>query len=390
MKLSKDTTVVLYINHYMTRGKNSEETDQKTINFLLDKTKKIIFIGNPFPNSTFKETIMESYVNGRQVRDERVPTWKGPEILQYLNHILITYWLLLKAGLRYDLCIAHEDLSFFILYPLRLLGIINRIVYYSVDYVPQRFPNPLLNKIYHFLDRFACKHSDLNWVMVKEQIKIRRRNGITKKNSSPFALASVGYNLKLINVRPVDKIDFYNIIFAGALLENSGPHLGILALPLILKKIPKIHYTIVGKGVFDGELKRLVKKLHLEKRVKFTGYIESFADLTEILSKGSIGLAPFVPKSNSLSYYSDPSKIKLYLVCGLPVITTKVTTIAPLIKKTGAGIVIEYDEKNLCRAIEYLLNNRGRYESYKQAAIKLSEKYDIDNILTEAFKKIPN
>lgn len=389
MKLSKDTTTVLYINHYVTRGKNSEETDQKTMNFLLDKTKKIIFIGNPFPISPFEETIMESYENGRLVKEERVPTWKGPEILQYLNHILITYWLLLKVGLRYDLCIAHENLSFFILYPLRLLGIINRIVYYSVDYVPQRFPNLLLNKIYHFLDRFACKHSDLNWVMVKEQIKIRRRNGITKKNSSPFALAPVGYNFKLINIKPVDKIDFYNLIFAGALLENSGPHLGIKALPLLLKRFPKIHYTIIGRGIFENELKNLVKNLRLEKKVKFTGYIEEFADLTEILSRASIGLAPFVPNPKSLSFYSDPSKIKLYLVCGLPVITTNVTTIAPLINKSKAGKVIEYSEENLYKAIVEMLSNIKEYKLYKDAAIKLSEKFDIDNILTEAVNQIP-
>lgn len=389
MKLSKDTTTVLYINHYVTRGKNSEETDQKTINFLLDKTKKIVFIGNPFPTSLFKETIMESYKNGRLVKDEKIPIWKGPEILQYINHILITYWLLLKVGLRYDLCIAHENLSFFILYPLRLLGIIKRVVYYSVDYVPQRFPNLLLNKIYHFLDRFACKHSDLNWVMVKEQIEIRRKNGITKKNSSPFTLAPVGYNFKLIDIKPIDKIDFYNLIFAGALLENSGPHLGIKALPLILKKFPKIHYTIVGRGIFENELRRLVKNLKLKKKVKFTGYVERFEDLTEILSKASVGLAPFVPNPNSLSFYSDPSKIKLYLVCGLPVITTKVTTIAPLIQKAKAGKVIEYGEKELYKAIEEMLKDKKKYKYYKNAAIKLSEKYDIDYLLTKAVAKIP-
>lgn len=390
MKLSKDTTTVLYINHYMTRGKNSEETDQKTINFLLDKTKKIVFIGNPFPTSSFKETIMESYENGRLVEDVRIPIWKGPEIIQYLNHILITYWLLLKVGLRYDLCIAHENLSFFILYPLRLLGIINRLVYYSVDYAPQRFPNFLLNKIYHFLDRFACRHSDLNWVMVKEQIKIRRRNGITKKNSSPFALASVGYNFKLINIKPIDKIDFYSIIFAGALLENSGPQLGIEALPLLLKKFPKIHYTIVGRGAFETELRNLVKSLKLEKYVKFTGYVESFSDLCEILSKASIGLAPFVPNPDSLSFYSDPSKVKLYLVSGLPVITTNVTTIAPLIKKTKAGKVIKYNQKNLYQAIDEMLSDKKKYNFYKNAALKLSEKFDIDKILTKAVNQIPN
>lgn len=373
----------------MTRGINSEETDQKTINFLKEKIRRMIFIGNPFPTSTFKDTIMERYENGRLVKEEKVPTWKVPETLQYINHILITYWLLLKVGLRYDLCIAHENLSFFVLYPLRRLGIIKRIIYYSVDYTPKRFPNPLLNKIYHFLDRFACKHSDLNWVMVKEQITIRRKNGIAEKNSSPFTLVPVGYNFKLVTVKPAEKIDIYNIIFAGALLENAGPQLAIKALPLLLKKFPKIHYTIIGKGIFEKDLKTLVKKLGLENKVKFTGYIESFTDLVKTLSNASIGLAPFLPNPDSLSFYSDPSKIKLYLVSGLPVITTTVTTIAPFIKSSKAGIVIEYGEENLFQAISKMLSNINTYKLYKDSAIKLSKKYDIDNILTEAIKKIP-
>ena len=47
-------------------------------------------------------------------------------------------------------------------------------------------------------------------------------------------------------------------------------------------------------------------------------------------------------------------------------------------------------EKKLADAINFLLENKKRYVLYKKAAIALSQKYDIDNILTEAFKKIPN
>ncbi len=390
MKLLKGKTSVLLINHYMTRALGSEETDQRTLNFLSSKVKKVVHIAHPFPNSPFNQTIVEVFQDGKLIKEESIAIYKGPQIMQYLTHLFLNWWIFLKIHTRFDLCITLEDLSFISLYPFRFLGLIKKMVYYSVDFSPIRFKNPLLNKIYHFLDKFACTHSDMNWVMVEEQIKARKNRDMGKIQYSPFALAGIGYKRSLIKIKSADEIDFYNIIFAGALLENSGPHLGIQTLPLLLKKFPKIHYTIVGRGIFEGELKNLVKSLGLGKKIKFTGYVESFEDLTEILSKASIGLAPFVPNPNSLSYYSDPSKIKLYLVCGLPVITTKVTTIAPLIEKTGAGIVIEYNEKSLYEAIEYLLIDNKRYESYKKSAIKLSQKYDVDNILNKAFEKIPN
>lgn len=390
MNLSKDKTRVLLITHYITRAVGSEETDQRTLNYLLDKVEKIVYIAHPFPHSPFNQTIVEVYENGNLIKTEEIPIFKGPQILQYIIHILLNLWIVIKMHTIFDLSIALENLSFISLYPFRVLGVIKRIVYYSVDFVPQRFPDKTMNNIYHCIDRFSSSHSDINWVMVEEQITGRKNRDLGKAKYSPFALAPIGYNCELIKIKTAAQIDFYNIIFAGALLENSGPHLGIMALPSLLNKFPKIHYTIVGKGVFEGELKRLVSQLKLEKYVTFTGYIKSFKDLTKVLANASIGLAPFLPDPNSLSYYSDPSKIKLYLVSGLPVITTNVTTIAPVIKKSRAGLVINYDEKSLFEAVSFLLSDKKRYVLYKKAAISLSENYDIDKILRKAIERIPD
>ncbi len=389
MKLLKDKTRILLIGHYINRAEGSEETDQRTLNFILTRVKKVVYITHPFPNSIRQETIYEVYEDGKLQHKEAIPILKTLTTLQYFIHALLTIYLFIKSQCIFDLCICLEDLSFMTLFPFRLFGVVKRIVYYSVDFSPVRFRNPLLNNLYHFLDKFACTNSDLNWVMVEEQIKARENRDKDVKYSK-FALAPIGYKRSLIDIKPTEKIDLYNLIFAGALLENSGPHLGIKALPYLVKKFPKIHYTIVGRGIFEAELKKITKQLELEKKVKFTGYVEKFSDLTEILSKGSIGLAPFVPNPDSLSFYSDPSKIKLYIVSGLPVITTGVTTIAGLIRQTKSGEVIEFSEKALANAIEKMIGSKHKYSEYKKAAVKLSEKFDIENILKEAFEKIPN
>ena len=46
------------------------------------------------------------------------------------------------------------------------------------------------------------------------------------------------------------------------------------AVPIIRKKNPKIHAYIAGTGPDETKLKRLVKKLNLEKNISFIGFIQ--------------------------------------------------------------------------------------------------------------------
>ena len=75
-------------------------------------------------------------------------------------------------------------------------------------------------------------------------------------------------------------------------------------------------------------------------------------------------------------------------MCGVPVVTTKVTTLAPYIKKYGAGEIVDYNEKQLALAITKILENKYTYRGYRERALLLSNKYDINKILDHAFKNI--
>lgn len=389
MELRKDKTIVLMLTHYAFRSEEGEDTDQRILRYLKDRVTKIVLITHPFPDFGFRYSYCTVYKNGVKIRELKIYVPKGPPWFQYLYHVVLIYYFLLKVGIIWDICIALENLSFISILPLRLLYLIKRLVYYSIDFSPKRFTNPFLNWIYHWMDKISCKASDNNWVMVKQQIDERKKFGITRLNSSPFIIVPIGYEIKNINVLPFDKIDFYSIIYAGGFRESYGPQLAIKALPLLIKRFPKIRLTIIGIGKLEGHLKDLIKKLKIAKFVDFKGFIPKFKDLTDVIAKHSVALAPYTPIPGSYSYYSDPSKIKLYMCCGLPVITTSVATISNLISKTHSGIIINYSEKSLSDTVAYLLSNRKRYKSYKDAAIKLSKRFDINNILSNAFKKIP-
>ncbi len=389
MNLSKDKTRVIMLTHYTFRSEDAEDLDQRIFRFLKDKVKKIVLITHPFPEFGNRLSFLTVYEHGKLIIDKRVKISRGPSFLQYLQHIFIIYYFLLFTGFDFDLCISLENMSFTCIFPLRMLGLIKRLIYYSIDFVPQRFQNPLLNQFYHSLDKFACQKSDLNWVMVKEQFINRRRYNITKENSSPFVIVPNGYEIRDINIQNSKKIDFFNIVFAGGFREGTGTPLAIETIPLLIKKFPKIKLTIIGTGREEKNLKQLISKLKIKRYVDFIGFIPSFKKLTETLASKSIGLAPYKPIPGSFSYFADPSKIKLYMSCGLPVIATNITTMTKLISKTKSGIIIDYTKKNLFKAVSFLLSDKRRYQKYKDSAITLSKNFDINHILNTAIAKIP-
>ncbi len=390
MELIKNKTKILILAHFNYRTEQNEDTDSRLANYFKDKVKKVVLIAQPFPEYNHRYTYMTIFNNGKKIQNSRFYVLKGPAWLQFLYHILLLYYLLIfKTGVNFDLCIAMENLSFISTYPLRFLKLVRRLVYYSIDFVPKRFSSIFLDKIYHFMDKSGFKYSDSAWVMTKEQFEKRDVFGITQANSNLVDIVPIGYDNKKINTYPATKIAFHNIIYAGALRESTGPELAIKTMKLLIKKYPKIRLTVIGSGKDSDKLQDLIKKLKLNKYVDFKGYIANFYDLTEILATKSIGLAPYKPIPESFSYYSDPSKIKLYMCCGLPVITTDMTTMSNLISKTGSGLIIDYSEKALADAITYLLSNKKRYSLYKKAAVKLSQEFDVNNILKSAISKIP-
>lgn len=387
MDIYRTSTKVLIITHYTNRSEEGEDTDMRLLGYLKNRVKEVILITHPLPEFGHRTSYCLVWKDGIKVKELRTFVVGGSEIFKYIHHILITYYFFLRIGFRFNLCIAIDNLAFVTVFPLKLVGLILKVIYYSVDYSPKRFSNELLNNFYHFIDKFACIYSDQNWVMVKEQIIQRVKK---PKDKKAFSIVPIGYDTKKIDLVPVDNVNYFNLVYMGAIRESMGPQLAIQAMPLLLKVFPKIRLTLVGGGKYSDELKKMVKTLRVGKYVEFTGYIDKFKDLTEIIAKKSIGLAPYKPVPGSFSYFSDPSKIKLYMCCGLPVITTNVATLSSMITETGSGVTINYSKEDLADAVVHLLRNKIRYSLYKKRAIIESRKFDINAILRVAIKKIPD
>lgn len=387
MHLHKNKTRALLITHFAIRLDQGPAAPA-FLHYLRKHTRKVAYIEHPFPYAPIQYSFLTIYENGEIKKSIKVSNIKGPAFLQFIYHFLLTHYFFLRAGPFFDVCISCESLSLISVMMYRKLGLIKRIIYNSMDYMEHRFKNALLNHIYHSIDRLACKTSDVNWVGTKQQIIARKNIGFNLKNYAKFEVIPNTYINEEIEILPAEKVNFYQLVFIGGVFKTIGLDLVINTLQRLVKKFPQIRLVIIGKGEYEIILKKLVKKLKLQKYVKFLGFIEKFKDATKIISSSSIGMATFLPEPDSLSYYSDPSKVRLYLACGLPVITTTVSTIGPLLIKKNAGIVIPYNENGLFRAISFMLSNQKRYVSFKKSAINLAKKFDLSFILDRAIRKL--
>ncbi|UCI10460.1 glycosyltransferase family 4 protein [Mesorhizobium sp. B1-1-8] len=70
---------------------------------------------------------------------------------------------------------------------------------------------------------------------------------------------------------PGVKVDPHLIVSGGRLERYKGHHRAIAALPELIRRMPDARLHVVGMGSYEGELRRLVDMLALEKRVTIAG-----------------------------------------------------------------------------------------------------------------------
>ncbi|WP_084295475.1 glycosyltransferase family 4 protein [Desulfitibacter alkalitolerans] len=114
-----------------------------------------------------------------------------------------------------------------------------------------------------------------NGVYVKQFAELDKFN----HNWSIDSLASV--------VRDNEKVLF----FVGRLVREKGVHILIDSLPLLLQEFPEIKLIVAGTGPMEGQLKHQVKRMGLEHKVHFTGYIDDTL-LKQLFKRADIAVFP--------------------------------------------------------------------------------------------------
>lgn len=359
---------------------------QALAEFLRDKTKKLAYIDHPFSSCKENRSLVSVYEKGKLVKKSCAPKIRGPEVLFYIKDVLSTLYFVLKLKERFDIYIGIDNLNAFVGLILRRIKRTKRVIFYTIDYVPERFKNRLLNKIYHLIDKICCYHVDCLWNISGVMTEARNRNGVLKTRSAPQMVVPQGNNYDQVRRLPFEEINRFDLVFMGHLREGKGIEFVIDAFPRIHRKVPQAKLVIIGTGPLESRLKKRAERLGIDDKIDFKGFIEDHSELDRLMGRCAVALAPYEPVPRSLVYYSDPGKIRAYLAVGLPIVVTKVPPTAYEIARAKAGLAIEYDQEEFVRAVVKLLTDDGFYLECRQKAIALGSNYSWDKVFTKALK----
>ena len=119
-------------------------------------------------------------------------------------------------------------------------------------------------------------------------------------------------NLKISNQ---DRV----VMYLGSIHSISGLPFILNSIPKIIQTIPNFKLLIVGGGIYLENLKNISKKLKIEDKVIFVGYVP-YADIPRYCSLAELCINPFeiTDMTNKLS----PAKIFDLLACGKSVLAT--------------------------------------------------------------------
>lgn len=217
-------------------------------------------------------------------------------------------------------------------------------------------------------DRFK---EDAEYVInnAKKIIAVSNDNGRLIKELFPQSnpiVVNAGFDPKVFNVQEYDKkeilekykIEYTNqkiVLYAGRLSLLKGLNI-LLKAAKIYEKKQDIITLLVGNGALRKELKNIAKELEL-KNVYFLGHkkqrtLKKLYNIADVFSISSIQEAFGLVGIEALA-------------CGLPVVSTKVGGMKDYVTDKVGKLVNVNDEKELAKAILYVINHKEKYNKEK-------------------------
>lgn len=275
------------------------------------------------------------------------------------------FWnVITNLGGKYDECIAVSQSFGFIGVLLKKIGLVKKLVYYCIDYYNNE-------PIVAWMDSCNCRYADEVWD-ISERINPKRKKPV-KSRIVPLSFTDAHLNPRIDVFMP------HRLVFVGCLMPNQGLDILCQAMPLITQKYPDCEALVIGEGSYGEEVRKMRRKDHNLLNIRMLGFIDNERELCERVSSGAIGLAMFTLKGNSNILCADPGKIKLYAMCGLPVITTKHY-------KYEFGIMAEETPESLFDAVDYLFSNPDLLMEYRKRSYEWGKQWTTNRIMGEEWR----
>lgn len=180
-------------------------------------------------------------------------------------------------------------------------------------------------------------------------------------------------------------------MFCGRTVKTKGVKELLLAVEQ-MKNLDKSKLLIVGnsnfakevKTEYDQELFDISKRI--PNKVQFTGFINNDI-LYKIHNISDIAVVPTIGEE------AFGLVVVEAMSSGLPLITTISGGIPEIVGTDDNGILLKKDEdfvSNLCKALDYLIDNKEVREKLSIAEKKRAKEFDLDHYYNRFIEFLPN
>ena len=171
------------------------------------------------------------------------------------------------------------------------------------------------------------------------------------------------------------------VLYVGRLDKEKRVDLLIMALSLVREKVDA-QLVLVGPGTQKFQLKRLVKKLKLEKYVIFTGFIED-VDMPNIYKVGDVYANAGIAELQCIAAMEA-------MACGLPVVVSDYKALPELVEVGGNGYLFHDDYRDLAKHLVAILQNDKLRQNMSKKSLEIISGHSSEKtveIYTGLYKK---
>lgn len=354
------------------------------------KNRCLYYVAHQFFYTKDTESYLTVFRRGEKVKESHSPHLPPKEFLLYLRDAFFTIKFLFFTKRHFDIYVGVDSFNAFFGVILKKLGKVDTTVFFTIDYVMHnRFPWPWLNRFYVWLDRFAFFNSDYTWNVSDRMSRQRILELGDPAKDKKQLVVPIGIVQEADGIQVPRKE--YVLVYSGGLTPEFGLEMIIQAVPELAKRFPELEVRIIGGGVLEEQLKKEVAGLGVEKHVNFIGFINTTTERERwltLLKESTVGLATYEDNETSYKRYSDVTKPKDYMSCGLPIIVTPIIPLSEDVEQHNLGRVVKDNTDDFIRGVTELLSDKKEREQIERNVKEFCKDMTWDNIFERVFQEM--
>jgi len=182
---------------------------------------------------------------------------------------------------------------------------------------------------------------------------------------------------KIQGIAPKEKN--VDVLFVGRLAKVKGIDVLIKAIPIVKKSLPSVNLYIIGYGPRENELKALVKKLDLEKNVKFLGFLSEEGKFRYFKACKVVAIPS--------RWENSPITLYEAMAAGKAVVASNVSGIPDVLIHGKTGYLFESENaETLADKIITLLKDDKLRNTIEKAAEEKAKEYDWRKIVKKTVR----